>query len=126
MPEAMKTEGMPEGVAVPPTFCLKCQRRIVDELKIGPDGPWASTIVLLTMLLFQVATADQPLWTGVEDVQGFTDKLHQLEICLGCRYDRALRAAIGLMRSGNGHVGDVILRRVIDPSWNVEQLARQR
>lgn len=74
---------MPEGKharVVVPDMCQKHQRLLVDQVGIGPDGPWRSCIISAQITLFQGATADPKM---AERLGGDITRIVEVG-CLAC------------------------------------------
>ena len=65
---------------VVPEMCQKHQRLLLDQVGVGPDGPWRSTIIACQIALFQGTTAHPATYARIgSDVQ----KTQELG-CLAC------------------------------------------
>ena len=87
-----------------PSFCQKCQHRVVNEAGYGPLHPWRAALVVVQIALFQVAAGHPtvqgrcgPAEDGTRDAQDLTVVLAEIG-CLGCFLPRALTATIVELR----------------------------
>lgn len=63
-----------------PDMCQKHQRLLLDQIGIGPDGPWRSHIIVAQIVLFQGATAHSDTY---ERIGGNVLRIAELG-CLAC------------------------------------------
>jgi len=50
-----------------PNMCQTHQRLLLDQIGIGPDGPWRSHIIVAQIALFQAATARPGTYARIGD-----------------------------------------------------------
>ncbi len=63
-----------------PQMCQLHQRLLVDQLEIGPDGPWRSHILVAQITLFQATTAHPSTY---KQIDGDVQRIEELG-CLAC------------------------------------------
>lgn len=76
-----------------PTMCRKHQRLLVDQVCVGPGGPWRAYIIVAQVALFQAATAHP---TTFERIGGpeFPDS------CLACDRPDAFGEIVAAFQAG--------------------------
>lgn len=71
---------MSEPVVKVPDMCALHQRLLLDQIGIGPEGPWRSHVIVAQVALFQGATA----YPGTYDrIGGDVQRIGELG-CLAC------------------------------------------
>lgn len=115
----------PETAVCVPALCMSHQRMTVDRLHIPESGPWQAAIVIVNVLLFGRAIADdrvvRRIGTNLKGVEfASTASLVLAEIgCLGC-FDRdATDRAINLIKArGLQHAAEVARGVITHPYWH--------
>lgn len=79
-----------------PQMCQKHQRLLLDQVGIGPDGPWRSTIVCVQLTLFQGATAHPSTY---DRIGGDVTRIGELG-CLACDRPDVFGAAVQAFQHG--------------------------
>lgn len=77
-----------------PQMCQKHQRLLVEQLRIGPEGPWQIAIVAVQIVLFQGSLTFQSVWGKIG---GDVTKLKTLG-CLACERPDVFGEAIEAYR----------------------------
>lgn len=63
-----------------PAMCQRHQRLLLDQIGIGPDGPWRSHIIVAQIALFQATTAHPSTYARIG---GDVTRIGELG-CLAC------------------------------------------
>lgn len=79
-----------------PQMCQKHQRLLLDQVGIGPDGPWRSTIIVVQIALFQGATAHRSTY---DRIGGDVTRIVELG-CLACDRPDVFGEAVQAFRDG--------------------------
>lgn len=81
---------------VVPDMCQKHQRLLLDQIGIGPDGPWRSALICVQITLFQGATAHPSTYTRLG---GDVRRIGELG-CLACDRPDVFGEAVQAFQSG--------------------------
>jgi len=79
-----------------PTMCQKHQRLLVDQVCVGPGGPWRAYIIVAQVALFQAATAHP---TTFERIGGDVTRIGELG-CLACDRPDAFGEIVAAFQAG--------------------------
>lgn len=92
-----------------PDICKKHQHQlIVWDLKIMPDGPWMSAVVVANILLFQGLMFER-----------IVNKPKEITVlgCLGCKAPNVWDKMVKVMKKGFSHAAQVSQMKIEDPDW---------
>lgn len=81
---------------VVPDMCQKHQRLLLDQIGIGPDGPWRSHIIAAQIALFQGTTAHAGTY---ERIGGDVTRIGELG-CLACYRPDTFGAIVQAFQQG--------------------------
>ena len=90
----MSTEHQPQITV--PNMCQTHQRLLFDQVGVGPDGPWRSTLIVAQIALFQAATAHP---TTYDRIGGDVTRIGELG-CLGCDRPEAFGEIVQAFNEG--------------------------
>lgn len=98
----------PEVVPIPP-MCDRHADELERELSAPFKGAKVAPYMVVSVLLFQVATSDPELWSQVETIQQL-GRLLTMGGCHACRYPRGFRSAMRVTRRRGLHFGAALSR----------------
>jgi hypothetical protein len=99
-----------------PDMCQRHQRLLLDQIGIGPDGPWRSAIVASQVTLFQGATAHP---STSARLGGDITRIGELG-CLACDRPDVFGQVVQAWRAGGmGAVKALGEQLVADPPWDL-------
>jgi hypothetical protein len=111
-------------IAYLPDLCPKHQRKLVEALKIGPEGPWQSTLAVANIMLFQAAIAGKVVWGRCSKDEKGHARTEDLSLvlaeigCLACFDSLAWSRIIRLHRKYSSiGISRIIHGKLKDPDW---------
>lgn len=123
---AAAVEQLPPDAIPVPAMCDRHADELERELSKALGGVKVAPYMVVSVLLFQVATSDPELWAQCETYQQL-GRILTLGGCHACRYPRAFRAAVRIVRRKGLHFGAGLSRNeCVSANWRPDTLAVER
>lgn len=100
-----------------PQMCQKHQRLFLDQIGIGPDGPWRSAIISAQITLFQGTTAHP---TTYEKIGGDITRISELG-CLACERPDVFGAIVQAWQQGGMRACKLLGERYVSAACRKEE-----